>query len=79
MKSIFTWLFFFSSQFIVAFFSFFQDNEKRNSSLQLLHENTQYYSSSQHVILTPQAIDPRVWQNLHVPVFCMRTPKRSLQ
>jgi hypothetical protein len=58
---------------------FFQDNEKRNSSLELLYENTQYYSSSQHVIFTPQAIDPQVWKKLNVPVFFMPTPKRSLQ
>jgi len=55
------------------------DNEKRNSSLELLYENTQCYSSSQHVIFTPQAIDPEIWKKLNVPVFCMPTPKRSLQ
>ncbi|UJR23176.1 hypothetical protein I4U23_026195 [Adineta vaga] len=57
----------------------YMDNEKRNSSLELLYENTQYYSSSQHVIFTPQAIDPQIWKNRKVPIFCMPTPKRSLE
>ncbi|CAF4124706.1 unnamed protein product [Rotaria sp. Silwood2] len=57
----------------------YMDNEKRNSSLEHLYENTQYYSSSQHVIFTPQAIDSEIWKPLGVPVFCMPTPKRSLQ
>ncbi|CAF0962841.1 unnamed protein product [Rotaria sordida] len=57
----------------------YMDNEKRNSSLEHLYENTQYYSSSQHIIFTPQAIDPQVWNPLNVPVFWMPTPKRSLQ
>ncbi|CAF1454444.1 unnamed protein product [Adineta steineri] len=57
----------------------YMDNEKRNSSLELLYENTQHYSSSQHVIFTPQAIDPNIWKPRNVPVFCMSTPKRSLE
>ncbi|CAF3465727.1 unnamed protein product [Rotaria socialis] len=57
----------------------YMDNEKRNSCLEHLYENTQYYSSSQHVIFTPQAIDSTLWKRLNVPVFCMPTPKRSLE
>ncbi|CAF1103411.1 unnamed protein product [Rotaria sp. Silwood1] len=56
----------------------YMDNERRNSSLEHLYENTQYYSSSQHIIFTPQAIDPQIWKSLNVPVVCMPTPKRSL-
>ncbi|CAF1460702.1 unnamed protein product [Adineta ricciae] len=57
----------------------YMDNEKRNSSLELLYDNTRYYSSSQHVMFTPQAIDPQVWKAREVPIFCMPTPKRSLE
>ncbi|CAM4835074.1 unnamed protein product [Rotaria magnacalcarata] len=57
----------------------YMDNEKRNSCLEHLYENTQYYSSSQHVIFTPQAIDSALWKRLNVPIFCMPTPKRSLE
>ncbi|CAF3335461.1 unnamed protein product [Rotaria sp. Silwood1] len=56
----------------------YMDNEKRNSSLEVLYENTLYYSSSQHIIFTPQAVDSQFWNELDVPVFNMPTPKRSL-
>lgn len=56
----------------------YMDNEKRNSSLDLLYENTRYHSSSQHVIFTPQTLDLQHWEDLHVPIFRMPTPKRSL-
>jgi len=54
------------------------DNEKLNSTLNILYENTFNYSSSQHIIFTPQTIDSQLWNELNVPVFSMPTPKRSL-
>ncbi|CAF1259296.1 unnamed protein product [Rotaria sordida] len=55
----------------------YMDNEKRNSSLEILYQNTLYYSSSQHIIFTPQTVDSQFWTELNVPVFNMPTPKRS--
>ncbi|CAF3357287.1 unnamed protein product [Rotaria socialis] len=57
----------------------YMDNEKRNSSLEILYQNSLYYSSSQHIIFTPQAIDFQYWNKLNVPVFNMPTPKRYNQ
>ncbi|CAF2313373.1 unnamed protein product [Rotaria sp. Silwood2] len=56
----------------------YMDNEKRNSSLEILYQNTLYYSSSQHIIFTPQTVDSQHWNELNVPVFNMPIPKRSL-
>ncbi|CAF1187029.1 unnamed protein product [Adineta steineri] len=56
----------------------YMDNEKQHSSFDILYENTLQYSSSQHIILTPQSIDSQLWNDLNVPVFTMQIPKRSL-
>lgn len=45
----------------------------------MLYENTSHYSSSQHIILTPQDVDSQYWSELDVPVFHMPSPKRYNQ
>ncbi|UJR25752.1 hypothetical protein I4U23_007101 [Adineta vaga] len=60
-------------------FDIYMDSEKFQSSLNILYENTLQYSSSQHIVFTPQAVDSQMWNNLSVPVFNMPTPKHSLE
>ncbi|CAF1468971.1 unnamed protein product [Adineta ricciae] len=57
----------------------YMDNENLSSSLRILYENTRHYSTSQHIVFTPQAIDSQLWAQLGVPMTHMPTPKRSCE